>query len=81
MRHPNFHQCFGINLFANHYPLEGSYFTPRYKLLDKPGLGFGPGIEEIKGVRAHSHPEVAEMEVRATKDLSRAQVSEDAGVA
>ena len=30
------------------------------------GMGFGPGLRGIKGDRAHSHSEVAEMEVKAT---------------
>ncbi|KAL6349008.1 hypothetical protein AAG906_033664 [Vitis piasezkii] len=45
------------------------------------GMGFEPGLGGIKGVRAHSHAEVGEMEVRATKEASRVQVREDVGVA
>ena len=46
-----------------------------------PSMGFGLAIEGIKGVRAHSLSEVAEMEARATEEASRAHVREDAGVA
>ncbi|RVX19928.1 hypothetical protein CK203_004741 [Vitis vinifera] len=42
------------------------------------GMGFEPGLGEIKGVRAHSHAEVGEMEVKATKEASCVQVKEDA---
>ena len=45
------------------------------------GMGFEPGLGGIKGVRAHSHAEVGEMEVRATKEASRVQVREDVGIA
>ena len=45
------------------------------------GMGFEPGLGEIKGVRAHSHAEVGEMEVKATKEASCVQVKEDVGVA
>ena len=45
------------------------------------GMGFRLAIEGIKGVRAHSLSEVAEMEARATKEASCARVREDAGVA
>ena len=44
-------------------------------------MGFGHAIEGIKGVRAHSLSEEAEMEARATEEASRAHVREDAGVA
>ena len=44
-------------------------------------MGFGHAIEGIKGVRAHSISEEAEMEARATEEASRAHVREDAGVA
>ena len=43
-------------------------------------MGFGHAIEGIKGVRAHSLSEEAEMEARATEEASRARVREDAGV-
>ncbi|RVX14304.1 hypothetical protein CK203_017277 [Vitis vinifera] len=43
--------------------------------------GFRAGLGGIKGVRAHSHAEVRDMEVRATKEASRVQVREDVGVA
>ena len=45
------------------------------------GIGFGLGLRGIKGDRAHSHYEVAEMEVRATEEASCTKVSEDEGVA
>ena len=45
------------------------------------GIGFEPGLGGIKGVRAHSHAEVGEMKVRATKEASRVQVREDVGIA
>ena len=45
------------------------------------GMGFRHAIEGIKGVRAHSLSEVAEMEARATEEASWAHVREDAGVA
>ena len=45
-----------------------------------PSMGFGLAIEGIKGVRAHSLSEVAEMEARATEEASHAHVREDAGV-
>ena len=44
-------------------------------------MGFGHAIEGIKGVRAHSISEEAEMEARATEEASWAHVREDAGVA
>ena len=44
-------------------------------------MGFELGLGGIKGVRAHSHAEVRDMEVRATKEASRVQVREDVGVA
>ena len=45
------------------------------------GIGFGLGLRGIKGDRAHSHSEVAEMEVRAIEEASHAKVSKDKGVA
>ena len=44
-------------------------------------MGSGHAIEGIKGVRAHSIFEEAEMEARATEKASRDRVREDAGVA
>ncbi|RVW68828.1 hypothetical protein CK203_061584 [Vitis vinifera] len=44
-------------------------------------MGFEPRLGGIKEVRALSHAKVGEMEVRATKEASRAQVKEDGGVA
>ena len=42
-------------------------------------MGFEPGLGGIKGVRALSHAEVGEMEVRATKEASCVQDKEDGG--
>ena len=43
-------------------------------------MGFRHVIEGIKGVRAHSLSEEAEMETRPIEEDSRARVREDAGV-
>ena len=44
-------------------------------------MGSGHATKGIKGVRAHSLSEEAEMEAKATEEASRARVREDAGVA